>query len=496
MSRLKKFLTLNNITFVAIVLLGVFFRFYEIKTRFVYGHDHDLTSWFIKDVVVDGHLRLIGQQTSTSGIFIGPFYYYFQIPFFLLLKMDPIAQVVASSLLGIFGIVTSYWVFSKVFDKKTGLIASYLYSISFFVVSNDREAVPTVLVIAWSIWFFYAISLLFRGEQKKGFLILGILVGLIWHLNVALVVVLPLVLVALFFSKKKLNLRSLLWGVAPLSLFSIPLVLFELRHNFIQIRSFLYSVTTSQGDIYSGLSKLLRVLFIVNKNISNFYWNFNDFASTYYLGLVVFVLAVGFLALKRYLKPVETAVVFTWLGVYVGFFSWYSKIVSEYYLNGLFVLYLIVLSRIFVYFSKKTGNVLLIIVLVVFGAFNANRFFNEKNPGNGYLQKLDLVEDIKNSAKDKKFDCVSISYITDTGYGLGYRYFFYLKGVRTSNNKKMVPTYTIVFPLGKDTVKEDKRFGDIGLIYPDFSRFSPEIANEECRKGDYNVIEPMFGFTK
>src|SRR3989304_4817982 len=116
--KIKKIFTKTNLILMAIFLLGIFLRFYQIKERFIFNHDHDLTFWIVKDVLLNKHLRLIGQETSTQGIFIG-----------------------------LFGIFSSYWVFSKSFDKKTGLIASFLYALSFTSAANDREAVPTMPVI-------------------------------------------------------------------------------------------------------------------------------------------------------------------------------------------------------------------------------------------------------------------------------------------------------------------------------------------------------------
>ncbi|MDP2632825.1 MAG: hypothetical protein Q8P25_03835 [Candidatus Curtissbacteria bacterium] len=83
-----------------VILLPLFFRTYDIVNRFEFAHDGDLYSWIIKDIVVDKHLRLIGQLTTAPGIFIGPAFYYMLIPFFLLTKMDPLGAVDHSSLIG------------------------------------------------------------------------------------------------------------------------------------------------------------------------------------------------------------------------------------------------------------------------------------------------------------------------------------------------------------------------------------------------------------
>src|SRR3989304_175279 len=104
---MQKFLVKNK-GIILILLLGLFLRVYKAQEFFLYSHDQDLLGWFIKDVVVNHHLRLIGQEISTQGIFIGPLFYYLQIPFYLLFGMDPIGSLVPVTLLGLFAIWSFY----------------------------------------------------------------------------------------------------------------------------------------------------------------------------------------------------------------------------------------------------------------------------------------------------------------------------------------------------------------------------------------------------
>src|SRR3972149_8552210 len=187
---------------IAILAFGFILRIYNVREAFLYSHDQDLAGWIIKDVVVNHHPRLIGQLTSTDGIFIGPIFYYFLIPFYLLAKMDPIGGVFAVSVLGLITIASYYFVFSRVFGKVTGAVAGIIYAASYYMVFNDREVVPTMPVMLWAVWYFWAINLLLKGKSSA-YLISGILLGLIWHINLALILVTPLIPLSIFLSKKK-----------------------------------------------------------------------------------------------------------------------------------------------------------------------------------------------------------------------------------------------------------------------------------------------------
>src|SRR3989338_11223175 len=103
-----------------VLILALITRGYQLQARFLYSHDNDLASWIVKDIVVDRHLRLIGQLTSSPGIFIGPLFYYLLIPFYLAARMDPVGSLAFSLLVGLATVTSIYWVLNTLFrDRKS-----------------------------------------------------------------------------------------------------------------------------------------------------------------------------------------------------------------------------------------------------------------------------------------------------------------------------------------------------------------------------------------
>ena len=185
-----------------------------------------------------------------------------------------------------------------------------------------------------------------------------------------------------------------------------------------------------------------------------------------------------------------------WFFFYITFFTFYSKILSEYYLNGLLVIWIYILSvGLASILDSKIYRYLAIVTLSIFAVFNINKFFSVKVSTNRFKDKMEVIREIKNNATNYNYPCVSISYITDPGYELGYRYLFYIEGLKTKPISGEVPTYTIVFPL-KKIFPTDYTSGTIGLIWPDHSRYIKETVLESCEGEDYNLTNPMFGFTK
>jgi len=492
---MKKFLNKKYLLIYLIFLVGAFLRFYLLKERFLYTHDHDLASWMVKDVVVNKHLRLIGQQTSTMGVFIGPLYYYLLIPFYLIFKMDPIGGAILTSLLGIFGIFSFYWVFLKLFGKFPAIIAAIFYSTSFYMVANDREVVPTMPVFIWTIWFFYAINLIFKKKNKKAFIILAILASLIWHINFALILLFPLILLAVFLEKQKPKFKSLLPGIIVFFVSSLPLFLFETRHGFSQTKAIIAALTSKQPDVVSGIPKLLRVLSLASKNIANLFWGEIAGVSYYILPALLFLMFV-FLLAKKIIDKKLGAIIVGWLFLYIAFFSSYSKIVADYYLNGMLLPVIIIFVLFMAHlFKEKRTRLMGVVILTVFVVYNINRFFSFDVNESGYTQRKAVVNEIAKNSRENGYPCIAISYITNPGYELGYRYLFWLKDMHVNRPEENRPVYTIVYPL-RPIYEVDATFGAIGLIYPNYERYNIEEVMSSCSGQNSNLTDPMFGYTE
>jgi uncharacterized membrane protein len=492
--KIKKFIA-RNYLFLIILGLGLFLKSYKPLQLFIYSHDQDLAGWMIKDILVNKHLRLIGQETSTQGVFIGPLFYYLLIPFYLLFNMDPAGGVLMVTLLGAFGIWSFYFVFLKIFNKPTGLIASLVYATSFYTVLTDREVVPTTPVIMWTVWFLYSLHLVLKGEQKKGFILGGVLLGLVWNFNLALAIIAPLVLIAYFLGRKKLNINAVILGAISLMATSAPLILFELRHGFSQTKAILSSLATGQGGLFGFLTKLYRANILISKNTAGLLWG-SVINIEHKWALYLLIGLLFFLAIKKLIKKEMAMLWSVWLAIYAMFFSLNSIILSEYYFNGMTVIWIGIVSvTISSLFNEERFKKLSILLIILFLAINLYRFFSINISSNGYIEKKQLVTYIKEDALAHNYPCVAVSYITKPGFNFGYRYFFWQEDMHVNNPDSGSPVYSIVFPHGL-VDRIDKSFGSLGLILPDYKRYTEEEIEISCSGENSNLTNPMFGYTE
>src|SRR5688500_6430559 len=137
---------LKNPTFLillTIATIGIFFRFFQSYNWMLYGHDQDLASWIVKDIVVIHDIRQIGQETSISGLFIGGLYYYSLIPFFLLFNMHHYGSMPFPLIIAVLTIFSLYFINTKLFNSKVGLLTAFFYAVSINHALLDRWSVPT-----------------------------------------------------------------------------------------------------------------------------------------------------------------------------------------------------------------------------------------------------------------------------------------------------------------------------------------------------------------
>ena len=480
---------------ITILLLAIFFRTYAVVDRFEFSQDGDLYSWIVKDIVVNRDLRLIGQETSAPGIFIGPLFYYSITPFFLLTNMDPIGAIIPVTIVGILAVFSYFFVFSKLYNVQIGLIASFLYTVLLETVQLDRRVVPSTPTNLWVIWYFFTIIMLVRGNFKV-LPVLGILIGLIWHIHIALAPTLMAVPVAIFLSRKIPNLKQILSFVICLTITFIPLAFFEIKNNFVQTTGLIDNFGKTPEGIATGFYKMQLVMEMVIKNIHNLFFVPHHFPFLQNIVLFFAILLMGLWAInKKLIQWKELVVLYSWLFGVIIFFSVSSSIISEYYFFNLNVIFILLTTLLifYVYKNSTPGKVIIIILFLIITLKNIHFMITQDYYHKGYLEKKEIVNYIVNDAKDKSYPCFSINYITSPGENVGFRYFFYLKNAHIGVAGRGSPVYSIVIPdeYAKDEI--EAKFGHIGIITPK-NIGTRQLISEACSGANTNLTDPMLGF--
>lgn len=214
------------------------------------GYNTDIARDFLilQDVINTHKLTLIGPRTGgIDGLFHGPLWPWINLPVFVLGNGNPVAIGWFWVFLISCSVATTYYVGKKVFNDYVGLLSALI--VSLMSVQYSSSLLNPFGAILFSPLFFYFFYKYIKSEKPKYLLSAFFVTGLLIQFEVAFggpILILSLIYLFLFlYKKKKLkHLFSMFILVIPLSTY----ILFDLRHNFLQIRSIFMHIGSETGS--------------------------------------------------------------------------------------------------------------------------------------------------------------------------------------------------------------------------------------------------------
>ena len=341
----------------------MFFRSYNLLGRIGFGWDQERDALAATNILA-GKLTLLGPRVQgPTGFFLPPYFFYMLAPFYKLFSMSPHATGGIIVFWSILTFVGNFLILSKVFDKKIALIFLALWAVNPLSVSIDTIAWNPVVVPLLFIILIYLIYLYFKKMQAKYIFMAGISFGMGLASHLQFLFIAPLfipLLIDIFRSKKFKDMVFLVLGsVIPF----FPILLFDLRHDFLNLGQIAEFVKTG-GDSVN------RVL-IVWERASSF---MVGGSSSILLGITIYLLvSVGlFVVVTRIKDSVQKKVLFGLGSVWVAslpLFYIFVRSPSEYYFNYLLIPFVLLLSLLLK--NLKSIGILLLAGIMVYFIFQA-----------------------------------------------------------------------------------------------------------------------------
>ena len=254
-----------------ILTVAIFLRFYHIARLEFFTYDQARDALFVKRMIVDREFRLLGTQTSLPGMYLPPFYYYTIAVVLWLFRLNPAGIDIYSGLIGVLSIPLVYYVANKIFGKPAGMFSAGLFAVSPIIVELTRRAwncntLPFFILIA-----FYFVYLYFKERKVRDFLLAFTFYGYSLSLHFGAWTLIPLFIYIWFYAliKNKLKTKWLLTGAGIAFFFISPLLIFELRHNFIlvnQAKMFFFDgghLGAAPGNFWESLISSLISIFTI-----------------------------------------------------------------------------------------------------------------------------------------------------------------------------------------------------------------------------------------
>lgn len=451
---------------VLIVLLGAFLRFYNLSNSVSFEYDEQYNTYLVYNLVHNHKLSLIGQEMSFGGMFLGPWHYLYLVPFYIATNLHPIGGFIGEGVIGLFSVVSYYFIGKKLFGAKVGLLAAFFRAVLLPLIAIDRIITPPYPSELTSLWFIYFLVKLQEGS-KKAFYILSFLFGLMFtvHLAALPLIVVWLIILVVFRPIKitfSLIAKAALFFLIPL----LPQIFFEVKHQFVHLLR-LVDTLVQEGQSTYDFNRQMRLISRVT--IGNFIQLFDPKQNWLFGYLVIGVsIWVAFFKQRQVFNRGWLRVTAISLVVVPVYYLIYPRLISEYYLISLIPVTLLLISAVvFNLIQSKIGVALVTIFLTVVIPPNIE----------GLTQGLYMHKPISLSAKDRAVKSIvdhqrgkgdfSISYFMDYGREYGYQYFFTYYGLEPRQAVKP-PVYSLVVPEDQVAAKDlSESFDGIGVIYPE-----------------------------
>lgn len=438
---LKLFKDKYFICVLILFLIGAFLRFYRLEEFVTFLGDQGRDAVILKRIITLEHLTAIGAPTSVGQVYLGPFYYYFIAPWLLIFRFEPIGLAFGVAFISSLYLLLNYFIIKDLFNKKIALISTFLISFSFIIIDFSRFSWNPNILPIFSLLTVYFSTKAFKTLKLSFFLLAGAFLSFSIQLHyLALFSILPLIAILLIkFYEEKKRIGKLFYKSLSLLMsffvFSSPLLIFDLRHNFLNFRNFVKLFQTSNTVASSKLSEFIQSFFYLNKYTFNI--TFNS-AFSVFIMFFIFILFLFILKRKNNLRIFFIFFFFLLLGV-----SLYGGPKYPHYFGALYLIYYTIIAYFLSFLSSLPfGKIALFFFLLIFLFFNARSYYFIFGKGSRQIETAKKISRvILENVKKNKYTVTALPHKYSDGT---YRYFLELWGKK---------------PIAKDSlIKADELF--------------------------------------
>ncbi len=411
-----------------ILLLALTLRLYRIGDFLTFLGDEGRDVRIVRDLITRGNLVFIGPQTSIGNMYLGPLYYYMMAPALLLSGLNPVGPAVMNALLGTFTIWLTWFVARKWFGKSAAIIAAGLYAISPVAIIYSRASWnpnPMPFFALLCVWGIYEV-----WQNKKYFWlpIVGVSFAFALQMHYLGLLLIPTLGLFWLFSfnqikknvvQKKIFVRQTLIAIGLFLLLMSPLLLFDIKHNWMNFNAFKAFFSDRQTTVNLNPVKSDRFLPVMLMTVSDMFLARQTLFAP--IGLVLTLLLSIWIYLKsKWKTPLK--VLFLWLGLAILGLSVYKQHVYIHYLGFIYpALYLLLGALLGFLFEQKLVLKILSIILVIF-LFSYSLIYSPiKETPNRQLWRTEAAVDL--IIKESSGQPFNFGLIAKQNYDESYRYF-------------------------------------------------------------------------
>jgi hypothetical protein len=451
-SFLKQFLKPEYFFLLFIFVAFVFTRFYNLDKRIIFGWDQEQFSTQIKDIIINHNFTLIGPRvTNDLGFFLAPFLTYFLVPLYLITNLHPFALFYWTIIVNLLFFIVSFIALKRLFSATHAIWFLALWTINFQAHIYDMIPWwPQIIPLGVMITLLLFSYLKEKSDKWYLWIILGIIQGIFCNMHFQFVFIFFFsTLLSFFILRKNKNfLKYFFIYIASFLIMFTPLIIFDLRNDFLNtnlfLNFFIKGTDDSPKNIFSWIpvfANFIQPFSMIRDNVISI----SFFITITAILLYLFKRSSTFnrsLFLSLFIMTLITAVSF----------SYYGKRPSEYY----FMFFLpVILIGLIEFLQTIKNRAIMYLIFIFFLVVNIQKLKENIQPSYGGLYyKEAVVKYIKEQYSNKKFN---ISY-NGVSVDHGFKYLLEYHDVKQTRNMQD-PLIEVSIPARKNS----KMFGLYGV---------------------------------
>jgi 4-amino-4-deoxy-L-arabinose transferase-like glycosyltransferase len=442
-----KLLRKNRVILLLILFFATLFRFYNLPNWISFGMDQEYVALIVKNIVTGMHFPLIGVNASDTGLYLGPVFIYFSVIPFFISSGSPLAWAFTASFIGLLTTYLVYKLGSKMFTKRIGLFGAFFYGLSFLVSFYDRQFWNPMPIPLLSLFIGYLLYSILNNKTKP-VLYLAFVYGIAVQCHLSVLIFAPLIFWIILKKRKQLGKKNIIISFLIFILLQSPLLIFEFRHNFINIHA-LINIITAYGGKIAGSQLSERALLYLS-TLGRFFWlraspdlfvesgqskELLTFRKDAYPEGIILVLFLFFIFIRWFMgkkrkdiidgnnrnSRISAKLILSIYFLTIIYLLFYNRSVFEYYLLYLFPWIALTLGwSLNFLWQKKWGGNLVGTIMVIFMTLNLVTLFTATY-SYSYKEKKEAINWVKDNIGNDAYILESLGESPRFG---GYRYLF------------------------------------------------------------------------
>lgn len=427
-----------------LLVASIFLRFYRLDKLFFFNIDEDWFLYIVRKIVIFHKPALIGWEMP-GGILTIPVMYYIGAIIMFLSRNNPLGFAVNAALVSSISVVLTFVVGKKIFQNtRLALIAAFIFCFSYLIIIYTRVTLSIYLGPFLSLLTYISLAKIINEKKSQWFYVL-VIVFIFATQEGSLLSLIFLSLFMLIKYKNKLSVSKIVIPAVILSLSITPLVIFDLRHDFLAAKRVINFLSfTGKPTQAINIGSPIRSLKLFGNSVARTYFatgqpnlNYQILPCERYLAdkevktpgfypYIGFLLVLVFFQLAKAgkLKTIGEELVVTHLLIVVAGLLVYSLLLPSHQYEWFFVVLMPGYAFIGAYLIErllKTKIKIRILVIVflalVFLFHNLRYLFTTSTIG--YQTKYQVAVYIKEQLKNKTYD---LDILGDKCNAYGFRY--------------------------------------------------------------------------